>query len=53
MDERFHEETLELVLLNNHNNSKEITINVGARKDIHGTLNCLLCQYAQHTSMLG
>jgi hypothetical protein len=53
MDERFREETLELVLLNNHNNSRGTTINMGARKDIHGTLSWLPCQYVQHTSMFG
>lgn len=53
VDEKFHEETLELVLLNNHNHSKETTINMGARKDIHGTLNCLPCQNVQDTSTFG
>jgi hypothetical protein len=53
MDKTFHEVSLELVLLNNHNNSKETTINMGGKKDIHGTSNCLPCQNVQHTSMLG
>jgi hypothetical protein len=35
MDEKFHEESFELVLPSNHNNNKETTINMGARKDIH------------------
>jgi hypothetical protein len=49
MDERFHEGSIELVLLSIHNNNKETTINMGARRDIHGTSS----QYVQHTSMLG
>jgi hypothetical protein len=49
VDKKFHEESLELVLSNSHNNSKETTINMGARRDIHGTSS----QNVQHTSMLG
>ncbi len=53
MDERFHEVSFELVLPNNHNCNRETTINMGGKRDIHGTLNCLPCQNVQHTSMFG
>jgi len=53
MDKRFHEVSLELVLPNNYNSNKETTINMGSRRDIHGTSSCLPCQNVHHTSMLG
>jgi len=47
MDKRFHEESFELVLRNIHNSRRETTINMGARRDIHGTSSCLPCQNVQ------
>jgi hypothetical protein len=41
VDERFHEISFELVLLSSHNSSRETTINMGGKRDIHGTLSCL------------
>ncbi len=52
MDKKFHEVSLELVLLNSHNSSKETTINMGGRRDIYGTSNCLPCQNVQQTPCL-
>jgi hypothetical protein len=53
MHERFHEVSLELILLSNHNINRETTINMGGKRDIHGTSNCLPYQNVQHTSMFG
>jgi hypothetical protein len=44
---------MKLVLPNIHNSSKEITINMGDKRDIHGTSSCLPCQNVQHISMCG